>query len=89
MKAPATYASHMSWSGMRGEPHTLSLRAAAAQSRDCRRCDLPAAFGEMAALVTIHPSWLPRMPDPAMKARERERFADDLKPSAGLAQVAA
>jgi uracil-DNA glycosylase len=43
----------------------------------------------LAALVTIHPSWLPRMPDPAMKARERERFVDDLKLAAGLAKVAA
>ena len=44
---------------------------------------------DAAALVTIHPSWLLRMPDPAMKARERERFVDKLKLAVGLVKMAA
>jgi DNA polymerase len=31
------------------------------------------------ALVTVHPSYLLRMPDPDVKAREYRRFVDDLK----------
>ncbi len=32
-----------------------------------------------AALVTVHPSYLLRLPDEAARAREYERFVDDLK----------
>jgi DNA polymerase len=31
------------------------------------------------ALVTVHPSYLLRLPDQDAKAREYERFVDDLK----------
>src|ERR1700730_6445674 len=31
------------------------------------------------ALVTVHPSYLPRLPDQDARAREYERFVDDLK----------
>jgi DNA polymerase len=31
------------------------------------------------ALVTVHPSYLLRLPDEDAKAREYERFVDDLK----------
>src|SRR5215213_4381931 len=36
------------------------------------------------ALVTVHPSYLLRVPDAAAKAREYQRFVDDLKIAAGL-----
>jgi DNA polymerase len=36
------------------------------------------------ALVTVHPSYLLRLPDAAAKAREYQRFVDDLKIAADL-----
>lgn len=36
------------------------------------------------ALVTVHPSYLLRLPDPDAKAREYDRFVDDLKIAAAL-----
>src|ERR1700716_1511854 len=36
------------------------------------------------ALVTVHPSYLLRLPDADAKAREYERFVDDLRIAAGL-----
>ena len=36
------------------------------------------------ALVTVHPSYLLRLPDPDSKAREYERFVSDLKLAAAL-----
>jgi DNA polymerase len=36
------------------------------------------------ALVTVHPSYLLRLPDADAKAREYERFVDDLKMAAAL-----
>jgi uracil-DNA glycosylase len=36
------------------------------------------------ALVTVHPSYLLRLPDPDAKAREYERFVDDLRIAAAL-----
>jgi uracil-DNA glycosylase len=36
------------------------------------------------ALVTVHPSYLLRLPDEDAKAREYERFVDDLKIAAAL-----
>jgi DNA polymerase len=35
--------------------------------------------GGLAALVTVHPSYLLRLPDEAAKASEYERFVDDLR----------
>jgi DNA polymerase len=37
------------------------------------------------ALVTVHPSYLLRLPDPAAKDLDYERFVDDLKLIAGFA----
>jgi DNA polymerase len=39
---------------------------------------------EAKALVTVHPSYLLRLPDPDAKAREYERFVSDLKIAAAL-----
>jgi uracil-DNA glycosylase len=36
------------------------------------------------ALVTVHPSYLLRLPDADAKAREYQRFVDDLKIAAAL-----
>jgi DNA polymerase len=36
------------------------------------------------ALVTVHPSYLLRLPDADAKAREYERFVDDLRIAAAL-----
>src|SRR6202000_1445465 len=36
------------------------------------------------ALVTVHPSYLLRLPDADAKAREYERFVDDLRIAAGV-----
>jgi len=36
------------------------------------------------ALVTVHPSYLLRLPDAQAKAREYDRFVDDLKMAAAL-----
>jgi DNA polymerase len=36
------------------------------------------------ALVTVHPSYLLRLPDADAKAREYERFVEDLKIAAGV-----
>jgi DNA polymerase len=41
------------------------------------------------ALVTVHPSYLLRLPDPAAKAREYERFVEDLKIAAALSRKSA
>lgn len=41
-----------------------------------------------ALLATIHPSYLLRLPDEAMKAREHARFLDDLRRVAALAEAA-
>ena len=39
------------------------------------------------ALVTVHPSYLLRLPDEDAKAREYERFVDDLKIAAAVAKI--
>ncbi|MCP3373133.1 UdgX family uracil-DNA binding protein [Bradyrhizobium cajani] len=41
------------------------------------------------ALVTVHPSYLLRLPDPEAKALEYQRFVEDLKIAAGLQRKAA
>jgi uracil-DNA glycosylase len=41
------------------------------------------------ALVTVHPSYLLRLPDEAAKAREYERFVDDLRIAAALLRKSA
>ena len=41
------------------------------------------------ALVTVHPSYLLRLPDADAKAREYARFVDDLKIAAGLLKKSA
>src|SRR3954453_6292296 len=41
------------------------------------------------ALVTVHPSYLLRLPDPEAKALEYKRFVEDLKIAAGLQKKAA
>ena len=41
------------------------------------------------ALVTVHPSYLLRLPDADAKAREYERFVDDLKMAAAVLQKSA
>ena len=41
------------------------------------------------ALVTVHPSYLLRMPDADAKAREYQRFVDDLRIAAGLLRKSA
>ena len=41
------------------------------------------------ALVTVHPSYLLRLPDEDAKAREYERFVDDLKIAADLLKKSA
>lgn len=41
------------------------------------------------ALVTVHPSYLLRLPDPEAKALEYQRFVEDLKIAAGLQKKAA
>jgi DNA polymerase len=41
------------------------------------------------ALVTVHPSYLLRLPDAADKAREYARFVDDLKMAAALLRKSA
>jgi DNA polymerase len=40
------------------------------------------------ALVTVHPSYLLRLPDPEAKAKEYQRFVEDLKIVAGLQKKA-
>jgi uracil-DNA glycosylase family protein len=44
----------------------------------------PIPFGQITAMVTVHPSYLLRMPDPAVKARERDRFVADLRAASRL-----
>jgi uracil-DNA glycosylase family protein len=41
------------------------------------------------ALVTVHPSYLLRLPDPDARAREYERFVSDLKMAAAVLQKSA
>jgi len=43
----------------------------------------------MKALVTVHPSYLLRLPDADSKAREYRRFVDDLKIAAALLRKSA
>ena len=45
-------------------------------------------LGDRTAIVTIHPSWLLRMPDAAVKQRERARFIDDLRLALEVARAA-
>ena len=40
--------------------------------------------GGTKALVTVHPSYLLRLPDAEAKAREYQRFVEDLKIAAAL-----
>lgn len=42
-----------------------------------------------AALITVHPSYLLRLPDEVAKAREYERFVDDLRLAAKLLKSSA
>jgi DNA polymerase len=51
-----------------------------------RPIDLPSGFK---ALVTVHPSYLLRLPDADAKAREYERFVEDLKIAAALLRKSA
>jgi DNA polymerase len=41
------------------------------------------------ALVTVHPSYLLRLPDAEAKAREYQRFLDDLRIAAALLKKSA
>jgi len=41
------------------------------------------------ALVTVHPSYLLRLPDPEARAREYERFVEDLRIAAALSRKSA
>jgi DNA polymerase len=41
------------------------------------------------ALVTVHPSYLLRLPDADARAQEYQRFVDDLKIAAALLQKSA
>jgi len=41
------------------------------------------------AMVTVHPSYLLRLPDADAKAREYQRFVDDLKVAADLLRKSA
>ncbi|MFL6809904.1 MAG: uracil-DNA glycosylase, partial [Bradyrhizobium canariense] len=41
------------------------------------------------ALVTVHPSYLLRLPDPEAKVLEYQRFVEDLKIAAGLQRKSA
>jgi DNA polymerase len=45
--------------------------------------------GGVWALVTVHPSYLLRLPDDDARAREYARFVDDLKIAAGLLKKSA
>ena len=45
--------------------------------------------GGIQALVTVHPSYLLRLPDADAKAREYQRFVDDLKIAAGILKKSA
>jgi DNA polymerase len=45
--------------------------------------------GGIQALVTVHPSYLLRLPDADAKAREYRRFVDDLKIAAALLRKSA
>lgn len=47
----------------------------------------PIPLSDTTAMVTVHPSWLLRMPEPAAKARERSRFAADLRTALGFARA--
>ncbi|MBR0774947.1 UdgX family uracil-DNA binding protein [Bradyrhizobium diazoefficiens] len=51
-----------------------------------RLIDLP---DDRKALVTVHPSYLLRLPDPKARALEYQRFVDDLKIAAGLQKKSA
>ena len=77
---------------------TVALGATAARALAGRPLAIGASRGHLIefqpalpGLVTIHPSFLLRMPDPALKAQEYRRFVQDLRlivrhaPAAGLA----
>jgi uracil-DNA glycosylase family protein len=44
----------------------------------------PIPLGDLTALVTVHPSWLLRMPDPDARTKERARFVTDLRAALAL-----
>jgi uracil-DNA glycosylase family protein len=48
----------------------------------------PIPVGNTSALVTVHPSYLLRMPDPAVKAKGRSRFVADLRAALDVARSA-
>jgi DNA polymerase len=61
----------------------VALGSTAAQSLAGRTVSVlrergPTAFGAQAGFVTIHPSYLLRLPDERSKAREYEKFVADL-----------
>ena len=45
--------------------------------------------GDRKALVTVHPSYLLRLPDPEAKKLEYRRFVDDLRIAAGFREKSA
>lgn len=47
----------------------------------------PAAFGERAGYITIHPSYLLRLPDASARSAGYERFVDDLRQAKQLAEA--
>jgi uracil-DNA glycosylase len=61
-------------------------RAARRQGRPRRLIDLDDGIK---ALVTVHPSYLLRLPDADAKAKEYARFVDDLKIAAALLRKSA
>jgi uracil-DNA glycosylase family protein len=80
----------------RVHPHVVVLLGASAARAVLKRSVIisrtrgqPIPLGPFTAMVTIHPSWLLRMPDATAKARERSRFVDDLRAARELARVAA
>jgi uracil-DNA glycosylase len=54
----------------------VKLSAAANMTQALRERG-PTAFGAQAGFVTIHPSYLLRLPDERSKAREYEKFVAD------------
>jgi uracil-DNA glycosylase family protein len=79
----------------RMHPRVLVLLGASAARAVLRRSvtigrvrGRPIPVGNTSALVTVHPSYLLRMPDPAVKAKERSRFVADLRAALDVARSA-
>lgn len=61
------------------EVPTEGIAGVRAAAGCCTRCPLHSAATQVVVFVTVHPSFILRLPDPALQEAERARYRDDLR----------